>query len=802
VTEQARAPFKGPTPEILAENQKIKQEELAKPLSDRAPLQTDYFAAVDTDNNPKKLTQPQREQQRLLAEAADNLGYNNPLRALYNKVFIMLSSRGSNNVFGFSLDKLIQNLDLLAGWSAQNPGKGGPLGTQYSSLEDPAIPRDVQTYLRNQANGYSGAGESINRPAGIDPARFPAENKSYTPVKIPRSNADFINFLMGLEGVSAQPVSVAAQFVLDLASANGIPVAQVTPAVPGRGAKTEFNPLSEEYRKAGFDPVLLNQVVENLRIDRMGTPLVRRNDLNIRAGVQGMIQARMMPSDPAAPVQPETPRGRFANPLVRAVADDYLRESGLPNEPHGASVPVDVDLAKRIADFYEQALNEPSRPDVKAAYDALADQTMAQYRAMEKAGIRIEPWTQAGQPYADSAEMMRDVRDNKRLYFFLTEVGFGSNDAASKDSAMLRDSGVRISGKKLLVNDLFRAVHDYFGHSMNGYEFGPKGEFNAYLEHSRMFTPEAKPALASETLVQNSWVNYGPHLRNEDGTIPKRGEPGFVPQTERPFADQKNTAIPQELLDEVDAYARAQSVRFMPAGEQIGRNLDYVTPPTDQTARAALSSDKQPKYGAARTLPAGQPVGLRIDIPSFLRTGNYVVAVHEKARGSTVGKIVGYDNLVAVDSPVFMSNEVGAEKIRSGEKNKFPIATVEGLYNPAREIPDNIDTWTPVGFDPLEHSYFYDKRTGDPVLSGDRALSVGNSVFVENPVLGDKANFRYMPQSQTDSTPTDTQAQGRQVFESLSFMPAGKIDSPEFKKWFGDSKVVDGEGNPRRHRRV
>ena len=797
VTEQARAPFKGPTPQTLEANRTILADELAKPLSERVPLQTEYFATIDADNNPKKLTQPQREAQRLLADAANKLGYQNPLRKLYEKVFVPVSSRSTSTVFGFSADKLIQNLDMVRGWVEGNPAAVQSLGVPYKDLADPAVAQDIQSYLRNQSNGYAGSGASIKRPPGTDPARFPAENKAYTPVKLTPAKTEFINFLMGLEGVSAEGTSVAAQFVQDLAKANGIPVATTVAATPGRGAKIEFNPLTDRFRKAGFDPVLLNQVIEQLRVDRMATPLRRREDIQLRPAVQGMVQARMMPSDPAAPVQPETPRGRFANPLVRAVADDYLRESGLPNEPHGASVPVDVDLAKRIADFYEQALNEPSRPDVKAAYDALADQTMAQYRAMEKAGIRIEPWTQAGQPYADSAEMMRDVRDNKRLYFFLTEVGFGSNDAASKDSAMLRDSGVRISGKKLLVNDLFRAVHDYFGHSMNGYEFGPKGEFNAYLEHSRMFTPEAKPALASETLVQNSWVNYGPHLRNEDGTIPKRGEPGFVPQTERPFADQKNTAIPQELLDEVDAYARAQSVRFMPAGEQIGRNLDYVTPPTDQTARAALSSDKQPKYGAARTLPAGQPVGLRIDIPSFLRTGNYVVAVHEKARGSTVGKIVGYDNLVAVDSPVFMSNEVGAEKIRSGEKNKFPIATVEGLYNPAREIPDNIDTWTPVGFDPLEHSYFYDKRTGDPVLSGDRALSVGNSVFVENPVLGDKANFRYMPQSQTDSTPTDTQAQGRQVFESLSFMPAGKTDSPQFKTWFGNSKIVDRYGKPR-----
>ena len=36
----------------------------------------------------------------------------------------------------------------------------------------------------------------------------------------------------------------------------------------------------------------------------------------------------------------------------------------------------------------------------------------------------------------------------------------------------------------MLVNDLFRAIHDFFGHARNGNSFGPRGEFNAWREHS------------------------------------------------------------------------------------------------------------------------------------------------------------------------------------------------------------------------------------------------------------------------------------------------------------------------------
>ena len=47
-----------------------------------------------------------------------------------------------------------------------------------------------------------------------------------------------------------------------------------------------------------------------------------------------------------------------------------------------------------------------------------------------------------------------------------------------------------LDGKKLVFNDLFRAVHDALGHGKEGFQFGPRGELNAYLAHSRMFSPE------------------------------------------------------------------------------------------------------------------------------------------------------------------------------------------------------------------------------------------------------------------------------------------------------------------------
>lgn len=235
------------------------------------------------------------------------------------------------------------------------------------------------------------------------------------------------------------------------------------------------------------------------------------------------------------------------NPETRRVAEEYARKAGIEFTPHKGYDALPEDRVRAIADYFDaEAKHEPDSPEVAASYKSLIEQTKAQYQAMLDAGVKIEPWLETkGEPYANSTDMMKDVQENNHLWFFLTDNGFG--DGGTAQHPMLEPTGIKIGDRELLANDLFRAVHDYFGHTQQGFQFGPRGEFNAWKEHSRMFTDEAQGALAAETLAQNAWVNFGPHLRDASGKIAGKGEDGYVPPQERPFADQKAFVLPPEL---------------------------------------------------------------------------------------------------------------------------------------------------------------------------------------------------------------------------------------------------------------
>jgi len=237
-------------------------------------------------------------------------------------------------------------------------------------------------------------------------------------------------------------------------------------------------------------------------------------------GQRSRTESEKAASRKAAKEKVKTPE---ANAALQA-ANDYNKSVGLPSiEPHEFK-PSDKVVQPRIGETYQelQDVTSPTYKEtelerrifdsykskypeliekygiknykdlVEKSYAELIKEADAQFQALP---IKVE-FHEGDKNYENSAEMMDDVHNFGHLWVFK-----GGDDHTLLGSKTMDKNG-------LTANDKFRAVHDYFGHSIEGYQFGKDGEENAWIEHSKMFSPLAQIALSSETRGQNSFVNY------------------------------------------------------------------------------------------------------------------------------------------------------------------------------------------------------------------------------------------------------------------------------------------------------
>jgi predicted ABC-type ATPase len=266
-----------------------------------------------------------------------------------------------------------------------------------------------------------------------------------------------------------------------------------------------------------------------------------------RAGERGDTGAgtggRALPALEGAP----TVRGTSGpDPRLVATAERYAQQNGIELRRQAEFVQVDADRAARIAEAYEQMEHTPNDPAVREAFENLIQQTRAQYDALVEDGYKfhfIDMSTPEGQEYVSSPwNAMFDVRENQTMGVFPTAEGFGTDaDFDVADNPMNALTGLEWpmgpdgEMKPVLANDLFRAVHDAFGHGLEFAGFRAIGEENAWQAHVRLFTGSAVAAITTETRGQNSWLNYGPH-----------GETNRTAQVEDTiFADQKTGLMPE-----------------------------------------------------------------------------------------------------------------------------------------------------------------------------------------------------------------------------------------------------------------
>jgi hypothetical protein len=482
------------------------------------------------------------------------------------------------------------------------------------------------------------------------------------------------------------------------------------------------------------------------------------------------------------------------DPRLVDVAEQYARDNGIDLKRQAEYVQVDEARAKRIAQAYEDMPHAPDDPAVKEAYADLIRQTKAQYDALVEAGYTFTFYDGAADPYdGNPVAAMRDLRQNKTMAVYGTYDGYGTEGitkGAVDDNPMLADTGLKWNDQNgverpVTANDLFRAVHDSFGHGLEGASFRARGEENAWQAHVRLFTGPAVGAITSETRGQNSWLNYGPYAEKNRtakvlDTVFADQKTGLMPEwtwTEGRAADMEEmgdegvryspgrqgkrkrdpevTKAAQDLkagLIDRDQYQRIVDMR-MPL-----RKFDEVPIPASKKDMLRGLGDRKAGERLKRDLiqnsediAKGRLLETRLDIPAYDEENVWVVSLHEPRpdlnKGSA-GRVVAYTPTSVLRNVTFGVTENAALNIAAG-KPKSTIATMRGEYVPmtsqqAYKLAEtNKDRWVEIGMNPVRHTYFYDKDTQTPVVSAEEVVQVGGMVLAKNPVLGRRDDYRY-----------------------------------------------------------
>ena len=219
--------------------------------------------------------------------------------------------------------------------------------------------------------------------------------------------------------------------------------------------------------------------------------------------------------------------------------------------------------------------------------------------------------------------------------------------------------------------------------------------------------------------------------------------------------------ITKEEWDEIaDTFYPAQLITEMPDFPNINRVSATLTEGQVKKGIVGKTLDSKTLGGFIKNV--GRRVASRLDINAYNNYNTWVVSIHDgsKLNGSTIG----YGQTARLKNVEFKSNEDGALDIARGKKynirtkkdkpfGKSTIArifgdwvddTPEKVYELSKkELNKPNSEWVQIGMNPYKHSYFYDKKTMQPILSADEVIQVGPLVLARNVKRGNSSDFAF-----------------------------------------------------------
>jgi len=428
--------------------------------------------------------------------------------------------------------------------------------------------------------------------------------------------------------------------------------------------KAKFDEIYEKYDK------LITPLLETIQTENTQPITNTQNETTKQLRPEGTRDGgRRDKSRGATPLEgaPSVQGVNGPDTQLVAVAEAYAKANGIELKRQGEYVEVDEARAKKIAEAYIQMEDNAQDPTVKEAYQNLIKQTMAQYQALVDAGYKF--WFMdlnipsnleyASSPYNAS----RDLRANKQMGVFPTTSGFGTSELDVSSNPLLEFTGIMwplggLDGemRPVLANDLFRAVHDAFGHGLEGAGFRARGEENAWQAHVRLYTGSAIAAMTSETRGQNSWVNFGPfgeanRNANADDTVFADQKTGLMPEATwtEGRADDMQDDGDSNIQEEVSSKTQA-TIPSAPPAPLVAPPAPLVAPPAPLVAPPAPSV-APPAPSVAPPAPSVAPSktqGLsEAELPGFDRMIVEVDGIVKKSKSRRVSAQKMVDNVMS-----------------------------------------------------------------------------------------------------------------------------------------------------------
>jgi len=203
---------------------------------------------------------------------------------------------------------------------------------------------------------------------------------------------------------------------------------------------------------------------------------------------------------------------------------------------------------------------------------------------------------------------------------------------------------------------------------------------------------------------------------------------------------------------------------------RITQSIDPITqfflPASTKDMADALDSNKGKLLNVQ--LEDGTEVGLRLDIPAYKNRNIWVVSIHDSGKA---GKSLSYGSVAWATNVTFGSNPKVAAFIAAGQnldtgkkQDKTTIARMHGKWknfegktkeerdaSAVKKVEEIVkiessfagagrkgSPWRQIGMNPFRHSYFYDRRTGQPVIAAAEVVQIGGLVYAKDVVYADK----------------------------------------------------------------